>query len=79
MHYFQAHPIAVYIDFLLKHILSKADLSGRLSKWVVKLGQSDIQFLPRVAIKGQVLVDFVAEFSPQAVSLEKACLAYTHR
>ena len=28
MHYFQAHPIAVYIEFLLKNIVSKEDLSG---------------------------------------------------
>ena len=64
MHYFQAHPIAVYIEFPLKNIFSKVDLSGRLSKWAIKLGQSDIKFLPKAAIKGQVLADFVAEFSP---------------
>ena len=52
MHYFQAHPIAVYTEFSLKNILSKEGLSRRLSKWVIKLGQSDINFLPRVAIKG---------------------------
>ena len=28
MHYFQVHPITVYTEFLLKNILSKADLSG---------------------------------------------------
>ena len=28
MHYFQAYPIVVYIEFPLKNILSKADLSG---------------------------------------------------
>ena len=41
-----------------------------MSKWPVELGQFDINFFPRVAIKGQVLVDFVTEFSPRIVSLE---------
>ena len=62
MHYIQSHLIAVYIEFLLKNIFSNADLSEQLSKWVVVLGQSDIKFLPRAAIKGQVLADFVAKF-----------------
>ena len=38
MNYFQAHPIVVYIEFPLKNILMKADLSIRLSKWAVELG-----------------------------------------
>ena len=38
MHYFQAHPIAIYIEFSFKNMLIKEDLSGRLSKWVVELG-----------------------------------------
>ena len=39
IHYFQAHPIDVYIEFLLKNILSKADLFGQLSKWAIELIQ----------------------------------------
>ncbi|GFY85504.1 hypothetical protein Acr_04g0002420 [Actinidia rufa] len=65
MHYFQAHPISVYTEFPLKAILMKADLTGRLSKWSLELGQFDISFLPRAAINGQVLANFVAEFSPR--------------
>ena len=44
MHYFQAHLIVVYTQFLLKNILSKEDLFGKLSKWAVKFGQLDINF-----------------------------------
>ena len=53
-------------------------MSIRLSKWAVELGQLDIKILSRVAIKGQVLVDFVVEFSPRTVSLEQGCLVSTH-
>ncbi|XP_057505747.1 uncharacterized protein LOC130789037 [Actinidia eriantha] len=70
MHYFQAHPISVYTEYPLKDILLKADLTGRLSKWSLELGQFDIKFSSRMAIKGQVLADFVAEFSPKSESPE---------
>ena len=79
MYYFQAHPIAVYTKFSLKNILSKADLCGRLSKWDIELSQSDIKFLPMATIKGQVLANFVAEFSPRVVSPEQDNLASAHR
>ena len=31
------------------------------------LGQYDLEFIPRTAIKGQVLADFVAKFTPGAI------------
>ncbi|XP_057506540.1 uncharacterized protein LOC130789741 [Actinidia eriantha] len=68
MHYFQAHPISVYTEYPLKDILLKADLTGQLSKWSLELGQFDIKFSPRMAIKGQVLADFIVEFSPRSES-----------
>ncbi|GMP98318.1 hypothetical protein CsSME_00046262 [Camellia sinensis var. sinensis] len=63
MHYFQAHTIGVLTDYPLRLALRSAEASGRVSKWALELGQYDIQFLPRTAIKGQVLADFVAEFT----------------
>ena len=62
-HYFEAHTIIVLTSHPLKAVLQKADLSGRLSKWSIELGRFDIQFQPRNAIKGQVLADFIAEFT----------------
>ncbi|XP_057482051.1 uncharacterized protein LOC130768985 [Actinidia eriantha] len=71
MHYFQAHPISVYTEYPLKDILLKVDLTGRLSKWSLELGQFDIKFSPRMAIKGQVLADIVVEFSLRLESPEQ--------
>ena len=62
MHYFQGHSIGVLTDYPLRSVLRSAEASGRVSKWALELGQYDIQFLPKTAIKGQVLADFVAEF-----------------
>ncbi|KAL5554654.1 hypothetical protein UlMin_042055 [Ulmus minor] len=58
--YFQAHTIIVPTKFPLKHILQKPEASGCLAKWSIELGEFDILFKPRTAIKGQALVDFIA-------------------
>ncbi|XP_062088807.1 uncharacterized protein LOC133795372 [Humulus lupulus] len=47
--YFESHTIIVYTDYPLRQVLSKPDLSGRLSKWEIELGTYDIRFLPRKA------------------------------
>ncbi|XP_062176102.1 uncharacterized protein LOC133881163 [Alnus glutinosa] len=60
--YFQAHTIRVLTEYPMGKVLQKPDLSGRLVSWAVELGQFDIEFHPRTAIKGQVLADFLVEF-----------------
>ncbi|XP_056857094.1 uncharacterized protein LOC130506461 [Raphanus sativus] len=62
--YFQAHHIAVVTSFPIKAVLHKPEVSGRLAKWAIELGEYDVIFRPATAIKSQVLADFVAEFSP---------------
>ena len=62
VHYFMGHTIYVYSDHPLKSLLQQSDLSRRIARWVVLLGQFDIRYLPKQAIKGQVLADFVAKF-----------------
>ena len=69
--YFQAHTIVVITEHPLKAVLRKADLSGRIAQWAVELGQFDIKYRPRTAIKGQILADFISEFSPQPIHHEK--------
>ncbi|XP_022860948.1 uncharacterized protein LOC111381405 [Olea europaea var. sylvestris] len=61
--YFQLHPIVVLTNQLLRHILQKPDVSGRLLKWAIELGEFDIEFKPRPAIKAQALADFIAELT----------------
>lgn len=70
--YFQAHTITVVTSFPLKSVLSKPDLSGRLVKWMVELGEYCLLFEPRTSIKSQVLIDFIANFSmDQMFAVEK--------
>ena len=61
--YFQAHTIEIPTEHLMKQILHKLETSGRLVKWVIKLSEFDIRYKPRTAIKGQVLADFIMEFT----------------
>ncbi|XP_074374760.1 uncharacterized protein LOC141715179 [Apium graveolens] len=42
----------------------KSESSGRMLKWTVELGQFEVDYKPRTAIKGQALADFVLEFPP---------------
>jgi ribonuclease HI len=70
--YFQAHTIRVLTEYPLRKVMQKLDLSGRLANWAIKLGQFDLEFVPRNAIKGQALADFLAEFTnlPEVEELE---------
>ncbi|XP_075499932.1 uncharacterized protein LOC142538504 [Primulina tabacum] len=58
---FLSHPIVVLTNSPLGRILTHADMSGRLVKWTTELGEYDIQYEPRTAIKAQALANFLAE------------------
>ena len=62
--YFQAHTIEVPIEYQMKQVLHKPETSGRLMKWALELSEFDIIYKPKSAIKGQVLADFIMEFTP---------------
>ena len=69
-HYFQAHTVVVLTQLPLKTVLRSADYTGRIAKWGTILGAFDIKYMPRTSVKGQVLVDLVAEFTePEADEL----------
>ena len=61
--YFQAHTIEVPTEYPMKQVLHKPETSGRLMKWAIELSEFDIRYKPKTAIKGQVLADFVVEFT----------------
>nr|XP_027102809.1 uncharacterized protein LOC113724064 [Coffea arabica] len=61
--YFLAHPISVRTDQPIRQILVRPEASGRLTKWAVELGEYDLSYEPRTAIKAQALADFLAELT----------------
>jgi ribonuclease HI len=62
-HYVQAHKIVVPSSFPLGEIIRNRDANGRIVKWSVELGEFDIKFCPRQAIKSQILADFISEWT----------------
>ena len=61
--YFQAHTVNVLTDKPLRQALSNPEAAGRLALWAIELSEFDIQYRPRTAIKGQVIADFITEFT----------------
>ncbi|GKV02804.1 hypothetical protein SLEP1_g15195 [Rubroshorea leprosula] len=62
--YFQSHPIIVLTDQPLRQILQKPECSRRLIKWAVELGEFEITFQQRSAIRAQALADFIIKCTP---------------
>ena len=72
--YFQAHTIEIPTKHPMKQILHKLETSGRLVKLAIELSEFDIRYKPRTTIKGQILADFIMEFT-SAEPTETAQLA----
>jgi ribonuclease HI len=62
-HYFEAHPVMVVSSFLLGEIIRNPNVAGRIAKWSVELMGETHAYAPRKAIKSQILVDFVTEWT----------------
>ncbi|GKB02018.1 reverse transcriptase domain-containing protein [Tanacetum coccineum] len=68
--YLAASKDAVITDQPIKQILNKLKVSGKLAKYMVELGAYNITYVPRNAIKGQVLADFLNEVP--SIKLERS-------
>ncbi|CAN6725686.1 unnamed protein product [Malus baccata var. baccata] len=53
-------PIIAKID-VIKYMLSKPMLIGRIGKWILALSELSFQHVPQRAIKGQAIADFFVE------------------
>jgi hypothetical protein len=60
-HYFLAHTVWVVSNRPLAQVLQSKEAMGRIAQWAVEIGQYDVKFVPRLAIKSQALVDFIAK------------------
>jgi hypothetical protein len=56
-----AEIIIIYKSDIIKHMMSAPVLKGRLGKWMFALSEFDIWYQPTKAVKGQALVDLIAE------------------
>jgi hypothetical protein len=61
--YFLAHTVWIVSDRPLARVLQSREVTGWIEQWAVKIGQYDIEFIPRRTIKSQTLKDFIAEWT----------------
>ena len=57
------------MSFPLGEVIQNRDAIGRIVKWALKLMGQGISYAPRMAIKSQLLADFVAEWTEIQMSL----------
>ena len=61
--YFRAHTIIVLTDQHLKRSMSSPEAARRMALWAIELSKFDIRYRPRTAVKGQIVTDFIAEYT----------------
>ena len=61
--YFQAHVIIVLTDQPLKKAMSSPEAAGRMALWAIELNEFDVRYHPRTSMKGQVVANFIAEYT----------------
>ena len=55
--------MTVVMSFPLGEVIQNQDTTGRIAKWALKLMGQDISYAFRMAIKSQVLADFIVEWT----------------
>jgi hypothetical protein len=61
--------MTVVSSFPLEEIAQNREASGRIAKWAVELMGETLSYVPRKAIKSQVLADFLAEWTDTQLPL----------
>ena len=74
-HYFQVHTVIVLTQLSLRSILQSVDYTGRIAKWGTILGAFNIKYMLRTTVKGQILMDLVAEFAEPSLEKKEECKA----
>ena len=62
-HYFKSHPVTAVTSFSFSEVIQNLDATGRIVKWALELMGQGISYAPRMAIKYQVLANFIAEWT----------------
>jgi hypothetical protein len=71
-HYFKAHKVTVLTDQPLNDLFINKEASSRIAKWATELFERTIDFGKRLAIKSQVLADFIVDWtSPSSVTADE--------
>ena len=61
--YFQAHTMVVLTNKPIWKAMSNLEATVQMALWAIELSEFDIQYCPHTVVKGQVIVDFITEFT----------------
>nr|XP_011457323.1 PREDICTED: uncharacterized protein LOC105349394 [Fragaria vesca subsp. vesca] len=53
---------------LVKYMLSRHILRGRIGKWILAMSEFSLQYVPQKAVKGQAIADFLAHHPPSELT-----------
>jgi hypothetical protein len=56
----------VVTSYPLRAIIHNPNATGNIAKWTVELAEFELNFIPRYAVKSQVLADFIVDWTPSA-------------
>ena len=62
-HYFQSFSIVVLTEYPLRILVENPEANRRIKKSVTEIKPLRVVFESRTAIKGQILADFIVEFT----------------
>ena len=55
----------------LGDIIQNREATGQVAKWAIELGSHGLKYMPHTAIKSQVLVDFIHDWTELQMPEEK--------
>ena len=55
--------MVILTDKPLRRSVSNPEAAGQMALWAIELSEFDVQYRSCTAIKGQVVADFIAEFT----------------
>ena len=61
--YFQAYIVIVLMDKPLRRAMNSPKVAGRMTLWAIELNEFDIQYRQGTATKGQMVANFITEFT----------------
>ena len=61
--YFQAYTIIVLTNQPLKRAMSSPEAVERMALSAIELSEFDVQYHPRTVVKGQIVADFITEYT----------------
>ena len=47
----------------MKKAMSSPEAARRMALWAIELSEFDVQYRPQTVVKGQVVADFIAEYT----------------